>query len=153
MSESNETKEIIDFHCPSCGRSAGMEPNGVETVLYQGREWCTRCARVGRIPNGGAYVRQPSPGCMVEGPTNDPVAALFDCYDMRPKGRIKIREAEREIQRAWVMWNGDKESREAMHKFFAWLGRYRPYFLTFRTKYDPWQRVHSWLIQFERANR
>ena len=29
MSESNETQATSNLHCPSCGRSAGMEPNGV----------------------------------------------------------------------------------------------------------------------------
>ena len=90
---------------------------------------------------------------MYEGPTIDPLNAWNDCYVMNPKRRIKVDEARREIQRAWAMWDGDKDARESMLMFFGWLHRFRPYFLTFRIRSDPWQRVHSWLLQYERANR
>ncbi len=90
---------------------------------------------------------------MFEGTTVDPLDAWIDCYVMKPKRRIKVDEAKREIQRAWAMWNGDKDASQSMFMFFGWLQRFRPYFLTFRSRGDPWQRVHSWLLQFERASR
>jgi hypothetical protein len=84
---------------------------------------------------------------MSEGPATDPLHAWEDCYVMTPKRRIKVHEAKREIQRAWVMWDGDKSASQSMLMFFGWLSRHRPYFLTFRCSEDHWQRVHSWLIQ------
>ena len=142
-----------NLHCPSCGRSTGMGPNGVDTVSYLEQEWCARCARIVRTSSGGAYVEQPSPGRMVEGPIIDRLDSWIDCYVMKPKRRIKVDEARREIQRAWTIWDGDKDARESMFMFFGWLQRFRPYFLTFRSRGDPWQRVHSWLLQCERASR
>jgi len=152
-SEPNKLRTTSKLHCPSCGRTAGNGPNGVGTVLYLNQEWCVRCARIMRIPSGNACILQPSLGRMVAGPTTDPLDAWIDCYVMTPKRRIKVDEARREIQRAWAMWNGDKGASEAMFMFFGWLQRHRPYFLTFRNKGDPWQRVHSWLIQWERISR
>ncbi len=86
---------------------------------------------------------------MVENSGDDALAAWQDCYTMTPKKRILLRNAKAEIQRAWEQWNGDKHSQGAMLVFFGWLQRHRPYFLTFRARGDPWQRVHSWLIQYE----
>jgi hypothetical protein len=60
-----------------------------------------------------------------------------------------MKDAKSEIQRAWPMWDGDKRAKDSMFVFFRWLTRYRPYFLSFRSKGDPWQKVHSWLIQCE----
>ncbi len=147
MSESNEIQATSNLHCPSCGRSAGLEPNGVDTVLYLEQEWCVRCARIVRTPSGEACVLQPSPGRMVKGPIIDPLDVWIDCYIMKPKRRIKVDEARREIQRAWAMWNGDKDANQSMLIFYGWLSRFRPYFLTFRSKGDRWQRVHAWLLQ------
>jgi hypothetical protein len=48
------------------------------------------------------------------------------------------------------MWEGDKSETMAMTFFFTSLQRYRPYFLTFREKDDPWQMVHSWVLEAER---
>ena len=84
-------------------------------------------------------------------PNHNACNALIDCYSMTPKRRIKVDEARHEIQRAWAMWDGDKSAGQAMFLFYGWLKRHRPYFLTFRYKHDMWQRVHSWLIQFERG--
>jgi hypothetical protein len=72
---------------------------------------------------------------------------------MKPRSRIKVSDAKSEIQRAWTLWDGDKKSDVAMFIFFVWLQRHRPYFLTFRTRGDPWQRVHSWLLQHERGGQ
>lgn len=90
---------------------------------------------------------------MVEGPTTDLLDPWMDCYTMTPKRRIKVDEAKREVQRAWAMWDGEKSAGQAMMMFFAWLQRHRPYFLTFRSKGDRWQRVKSWLIQWEQNSR
>jgi hypothetical protein len=80
---------------------------------------------------------------------DDPLDAWIDCYDMKPKTRILVKKAKREIQRVWEIWDGNKASDQAMFMFFGWLHRHRPYFLTFRSKGDPWQTVHSWLLQYE----
>ncbi len=156
MSEANESKPTRILHCASCGRSAGTGPNGVDTVVCLEQEWCARCARIGQTSSGLVYVNQPSPGRMYEDPIVDPLDAWIDCYGMKPKRRIKVDEARPEIQCAWAMWDGDKDASGAMLMFFGWLRRFRPYFLTFRnvrSSGDPWQRVHSWLRQYERANR
>jgi len=64
-----------------------------------------------------------------------------------------VKKEKYEIQRAWSRWEGDKSNNFPMFTFFAWLQKHRPYFLTFRNKGDPWQRVHSWLIQYERQKK
>ena len=90
---------------------------------------------------------------MYEGTADDALAAWQDCYSMAPKHRIKKEQAKAEIQRAWTMWDGDKSSLEkAMLSFFLWAEKFRPYFLTFRCKGDPWQTVHSWLLQAVREH-
>ena len=86
---------------------------------------------------------------MVERTDDDPLQAWWDCYKLNPKKRILVNQARREIQRAWELWDGDKTLNMSKFMFFGWLQRHRPYFLTFRGKGDPWQRVHSWLIQYE----
>jgi len=88
---------------------------------------------------------------MTGGSSVDPLDAWRDCYDMKPKRRIKKDEAKREIQRAWAMRGDDSGGSEDMFAFFGWLQRHRPFFLTFRDSGDPWQTVHSWLLQFERT--
>lgn len=135
------------LHCRSCDRSTEAGPNSVDTVIFLEQEWCARCARVEYTHEQRAYVRQPSPGRMVIGPTNDPLDIWMDCYKMKPKNRIKVAEAKHEIQRAWVMWDGDKDASGAKLIFFGWLRRMRPYFLTFRGREDPWQRVNRWLSE------
>jgi hypothetical protein len=79
----------------------------------------------------------------------DPLVAWGDCYSMKPKKRILVERAKAEIQRAWALWDGDKSSKASMLVFYGWLWRFRPYFLTFRGGGDPWQTVHSWLLQYE----
>lgn len=138
-----------NLHCASCGRKEGVEPDGVKTVSYDKRKWCASCAAI-RYINGRAYVVQPSPGLMVEGPTNDALIAWEDCYSKTPKKRIIKEKAKTEIQRAWALWDGNKNSNMAMLEFFFWLQKFRPYFLTFRSHGDPWQTVHSWLEEYER---
>jgi hypothetical protein len=100
-----------------------------------------------------SFVYLPSPGRMTTAPISDPLTAWKDCYEMKPRSRIKVSDAKSEIQRAWTLWDGDKKSDVAMFIFFGWLQRHRPYFLTFRTRGDPWQRVHSWLLQHERGGQ
>ncbi len=138
-----------DLHCASCSRSDNASSDGVETVTYQGQKWCTFCAAIGRTADGIAYVSQPSPGRMTEGSTTDPLVAWEDCYSKTPKKRILVKRAKAEIQRAWENWEEDKTGDPSMLHFFGWLLRFRPYFLTFRSKGSPWQTVHSWLIQYE----
>ena len=142
-------QEIPLLYCMSCGRSDKAGADGVETVSYVGGQWCKLCAAVGMTSGGSAYVSQPSPGRMTETPLNDPLDAWEDCYSMTPKKRILVARAKAEIQREWALWNGDKGNPASMLLFFGWLRRHRPYFLTFRGKGDPWQTVHSWLIQYE----
>jgi hypothetical protein len=87
---------------------------------------------------------------MTEGGFADtPLDAWLDCYETNPKKRIRKDHAKGEIQRAWALWDGDKTTGQPMFLFFLWLARNRPYFLTFRATGDPWQTVHSWLIQYE----
>lgn len=140
------------LHCPSCGRFDGNSQNCVKTFDYQGNKWCTSCATI-KHTSEGSFISPPSPGLMIEGKENDPLAAWWDCYLMQPKKRILIKKAKEEIQRAWKLWDGDKADDNSMFFFFGWLSRFRPYFLTFRSKGDPWQTVHCWLIQFERNTR
>lgn len=141
------------LHCASCGRSNGAGPNGVKTFTFEGHEWCTYCAAIVQTVKGATYILKPSPGLMVKGPENDPLDAWEDCYLKKPKKRILVKMAKAEIQRAWKLWEGDKTSDLSMFSFFGWLSRHRPYFLTFRSRGDPWQTVHSWLIQYEGKKR
>lgn len=135
-------------HCASCGRTDDLGENGVETVEYLGVTWCTSCAAVGRTSTGSVYVAQQSPGRMYEGPPNEEsYDALWDCFVFMPKKRIVKDKARAEIQRAWRRWDGGDDPM----LFFGWLRKHRPYFLTFRCKGDPWQTVHSWVLQAERS--
>jgi hypothetical protein len=142
-----------DLHCASCGRLNKPRPDGADPVSYMGRLWCAWCAAISQTNTGTIYVAQPSLGLMVEGPKDDPLTAWQDCYSMQPKKRILVRDAKSEIQRAWAIWDGDKTTENSIFVFFGWLSRHRPYFLTFRGKGDPWQKVHSWLIQYEREQQ
>lgn len=132
--------------CASCGRFGRMGPDGILTITYQGKKWCASCSAIRTTTSGATYVSQPSPGEMLE-EVVDPLIAWQDCYSMTPKKRILVRRAKAEIQRAWTLWSGDKSNNESMFMFYGWLSRFRPYFLTFRAKGDPWQTVHSWLLQ------
>lgn len=135
-------------HCSSCSRK-DTDPNMRDIVIFQGAKWCPHCTRVKEDSNSNRYVLLPSPGRMAEINRDDPLDAWIDCYDMKPKTRILIKKAKSEVQRAWENWDGDKTCDQAMFLFFGWLTRHRPYFLTFRSKCDQWQTVHSWLIQHE----
>ena len=137
------------LHCASCGRPNKHGPDGADPFLYEGQLWCSWCARISQTNTGSKYVVPPSPGLMVEDPENDPLTAWQDCYSMEPKKRILMKDAKSEIQRAWGMWEGDKRAKDSMFVFLRWLTRYRPYFLTFRSKVDPWKKVRSWLLQYE----
>jgi hypothetical protein len=88
---------------------------------------------------------------MIKGSSFDELNSWRDCFGEEPKRGIKKSVAKEEIQRSWNTWEGDKEGAMAMFSFFLWLQRHRPYFLTFREKYDPWQTVHSWLLQADRV--
>lgn len=137
------------LYCASCRRDNTGGSNGAEIVTFQGIAWCTRCAAVGRTQDGLLYVNMPSPGRMYDREDEDPIDAWTDCYENKPKKRILIGTAKTEVQRAWKLWSGDKSNHEAKFIFFVWLTRFRPYYLTFRCKGDRWQKVHSWLIQYE----
>ena len=137
------------LHCRSCGRADHAGPNGTETITFLGMKWCTSCAAIGQTVKGTKYVSTPSPGRMYEGVEDDPLNAWEDCYSKKPKKRILAKKAKTEILRAWELWEEDKSSDPSMLIFFGWLSRHRPYFLTFRCRGDPWQTVHSWLIQYE----
>jgi hypothetical protein len=138
------------LRCPSCGRFSGLDANDVDTASYVGKTWCSLCAKIDKTVEGVVFVSQPSPGEMVNGMKDDVLTAWLDCYSMKPKQRIRESHAKEEIQRAWLMWDGDKQRNEAMFCFYGWIYKYRPYFLTFRFKGDRWQIVHSWLIQITR---
>ncbi len=140
------------LHCASCGRFESTNEDGVIPILCDGRKWCPVCSDIGEIERR-KFVNMPSPGLMIEGDINDSLAAWDDCYSKKPKKRILKNKAKAEIQRAWSIWDGDKNNNMAMFSFFAWLTRHRPYFLTFRCKGDPWQTVHSWLLQYERETK
>lgn len=129
-------QETQVLYCASCGRSDTAGPDGVKTVSYLGIRWCILCAAVRRTAEGGIYVSQPSPGRMVETTITDPLVAWEDCYSMTPKKRILRARAKAEIQRAWALWEGDKNSEASMLLFFGWLRRFRLYFLTFRGRGD-----------------
>jgi hypothetical protein len=144
---------ISKLHCAACGRYDEEGSSGVKTITYQRHKWCTSCADIAQTENGTAYVLMTSPGQMVEGSENDQLAAWNDCYSKKIKKRILVKKAKTEIQRAWEIWEGDKTSDHSMFFFFGWLSKFRPYFLTFRSKDDSWQRVHSWLIQYEGQKR
>ena len=135
------------LHCASCGRLDKPGPDGVETVFYLEKKWCVLCADVGRTVEGAAYVSQPSPGQMVDGPVTDLLVTWQDCFSMQPKKRILLKKVKAEIQRAWILWDEDKNNDTSMFVFYGWLSRFRPYFLTFRCKTTKWQTVHSWLLQ------
>lgn len=139
-----------NLHCASCGRLDRSGPDGVEPITHLGQKWCTFCAAIGRTAGGATYVSQPSPGRMTQGSTTDPLEAWEDCYSKTPKKRILVKRAKAEIERAWENWDGDKSGELSMFTFY-WqlLARFRPYFLTFRCKGDPWQTVHSWLLRYE----
>ncbi len=138
------------LRCASCGRTDGGDSNSVNTITYQRRVWCTSCADVKQSVKNVTYISMPSPGRMYEGSEDDPIDAWEDCYLKKIKKRILVKKAEAEIKRAWERWDEKKSVSDSMFfAFFCWLTRYRPYFLTFRCSGDPWQTVHSWLIQYE----
>ena len=137
------------LYCPSCGRMEDDDTNRLDIVVLMDIKWCATCASIKITPEGTTYINIPSPGQICDGTVNDPIAAWDDCYFKKPKKRILVKQAKAEIQRAWTLWDGDKSGNLSMFMFFAWLMRNRPYFLTFRGKGDPWQTVHSWLIQHE----
>ena len=145
--------ESEPLYCASCGRVNRKGENCVTTFTYRGATWCESCAAIGQTPDGTKYVSMPSPGRMYEGVNNDPIDAWIDCYQYKPKKRILVKKAKLEIQRAWCLWEGDKSNDISMFLFFGWLKKHRPYFLTFRGKGDPWQTVHSWLLQYEGQKR
>jgi hypothetical protein len=138
--------------CASCGRVDKEGPERASTVTYLGQEWCRSCASVFEISDGRYGIHVPSPGLMIQGEMKGSLDAWIDCYEQKPKKRILVKDAKVEIQRAWSLWDGDKNSESAMFSFYGWLNSCRPYFLTFRGKGDSWQKVHSWLIQYERDN-
>ncbi|MGF6637288.1 hypothetical protein [Paraburkholderia sp. MM6662-R1] len=86
---------------------------------------------------------------MIDSDFDDPLMAWNDCYETKPKKRILKRAAKIEIKRAWANWNGDKTATGAELKFYSWLWRHRPYFLTYRKNCDRWQDVKIWIIQYE----
>jgi hypothetical protein len=141
------------LHCASCGRPDKRAPDDANPIKYEGQQWCSWCAKISKTSAGTIFIMQPSPGMMVGGPEDDPLIAWKDCYLMQPKRRILLEDAKSEIRRAWAMWEGDKSADNSMFVFFEWLTRHRPYFLTFRSKGDPWQKVHSWLVQYEREQQ
>lgn len=138
-------------HCASCNRST-TDPDNEAPIEFNGVSWCQHCAKIQHTPDGDMFIPLSSPGRIVEVNRDDPLAAWIDCFEMKPKHRILKKDAKKEIQRAWELWDGDKGRDIATFDFFCWLNRHRPYFLTFRKKGDPWQTVHSWLIQYETAN-
>jgi len=144
---------VSNLYCASCGRTDEVGQNWVQTILYQGVKWCASCAAIQQTTGGETYVLIPSPGRMYEGTINDSLAAWEDCYEKKPKKRILVKKAKTEIQNAWKIWDGNKSINQSMLIFFTWLSRHRPYFLTFRSKGDPWQKVHSWLIQYENQTK
>lgn len=143
----NSTNRGHRLYCASCGRSDKGRTDTVKTVSYLGHKWCCKCAHLIHVSEGKTCVEQPSPGRMVEGQVDDPLIAWQDCFQQKPKRRIRVEDAKLEIQSAWGKWHGDKNSSQSMFKFCGWLSRFRPYFLTFRCKGGKWQRVHCWLIQ------
>ena len=137
------------LHCASCFRSEGLKHDCVETASYREQKWCVSCANIIYI-DGRAHVLQPSPGQMVDGSTDDPLVAWNDCFLKAPKKRILKRKAMEEIHREWAVWDGGKEDSLSQIKFYLWLERFRPYFLTFRSSCDRWQTVNVWLLQYVR---
>lgn len=124
----------------------------METIIDEGVLWCVNCSAVDEV-EGRKYILLPSPGRVYDTLGDDAVNAWEDCYEKKPKRRILTGKAKDEILRAWKLWDGDKSNNLSMFTFFAWLQRYRPYFLTFRAKGDPWQRAHSWLLEHERKSK
>ena len=155
MSDEISKDKRPNLRCSSCGRTNNAGTNSVKSITYKDMEWCTSCAAIAQTTDGVTYVYMPSPGRMYEykGAEVDPLGAWEDCYEKKPKKRILVSKAKAEIQRAWELWEEDKSSNLSMFTFFAWLTKHRPYFLTFRCKGDPWQTVHSWLIQHERQEK
>lgn len=137
------------LYCASCRRSDKKGPNSAETIEDHSVLWCASCANVLQTKSGAKGVALPSPGRMYESLEEDPLAAWEDCYIKKIKKRILIKKAKDEIQRAWELWEENKNRNEAKFLFYCWLTRFRPYFLTFRCKGDPWQTVHGWLNQYE----
>lgn len=144
---------MTTLYCASCRRTNNGNPDGVDSVKYQGVEWCASCADIRKTADGLTYVLMPNLGRMYEAAEDDPLTAWEDCYEKIPKKRILVGKAKAEIQRTWDLWEEDKSSNISMFAFFGWLTRYRPYFLTFRGRGDPWQKVHSWLIQHEEKKK
>ena len=135
-------------YCAACGRS-NDDPANNEPIVFNGIQWCSYCAKIKTTDSGLQFILPSSPGRIIEVNKDDPLEAWIDCFEMKPKKRILVKNAKTEIQRTWELWEGDKTKEIAQFKFFGWLNRHRPYLLTFRCKGDPWQKVHSWLIQYE----
>ena len=144
-----KSKQILQ--CPSCGRRGDTGPNAAETVTGHGGEWCRNCAVLITTSDGSLDVDPTGPGAMSKSAVVDPIDAFRDCYKMEPKKRIRVSVAKVEVQRAWDLWDGDKDSSASKSIFYGWLQRHRPYFLTFRssTDHELWQKVNGWLTQHE----
>lgn len=140
----------MNLECASCRRKNEPGPEGAQPILSGEILWCSYCAAIIEIGDGKKIVNQPSPGRMVESVYCDPLGAWQDCYLMRPRKRILVKQAKVEIQRAWKNWDGDKTGENpVLFRFFPWLEQYRPYFLTFRSKGDLYQRVSWWVTEYE----
>ncbi|MFT5085374.1 MAG: hypothetical protein ACI9Y1_003433 [Lentisphaeria bacterium] len=138
-------------YCPSCNRSTD-DRESEAPFEFRGTSWYRHCSKIQATSGGVEFVPLSSPGRMTDVNRNDPLDAWQDCYEMKPKKRILKKKAKEEILRTWALWDGDKSAVEAKFRFFGWLNRHRPYFLTFRERGDPWQTVHCWLIQYETKN-
>lgn len=142
------------LECASCGRKDESGPEGAHPISSMEILWCSHCAAIIETGDGKKIVNHPSPGYMVESVYCPPLGAWQDCYLMRPKKRILVKHAKFEIQRAWKNWDGDKTGENPiLFRFFPWLQQHRPYFLTFRSKGDLYQRVSWWVTEYEDALR
>jgi hypothetical protein len=141
------------LHCASFGRLDKPHPEGAKPVCVNGQGWCSWCAAIHRTQSGHTYVETPGPGCMTDGTDDDPLSTWKDCYVMKPIKRIRKDAAKTEINGRGPCGTATRPVGSPCSSFSFGSRDTRPYFLTFRVIGDPWQTIHSWLIQYEDGQR
>lgn len=70
---------------------------GVALISSMGARRCSYCAAIGKMTKGRQFFSHPSPGQMGEAKIAGPFSAIYVCFRLQPKKRIRIEEAKSEI--------------------------------------------------------
>ena len=67
-------------------------------------------------------------------------------------GNLRQDEAKSKIIEEWRKQSQNRRTENDMFSFFGELSSNMPELLCFKSGSDPWQNIHSWLIEDERKN-